>query len=260
MPEATALDLAHAAMQAAPEDDLARVAFYERLAEGELLMLLKTEPDGTSLDPELFETDGARFVLAFDRAERLAEFVGRPAPYAGLPGRTIAAMLAGQGIGLALNPDVAPSSILLGPEAMDWLHQTLGNRPTETTAVPASFDRPAGLPETVLRALDRKLARAEGLARLAYLASVTYDSGARGHMLAFVGAAPGAEPTLAAAVGEALTFSGVEAGTLDVSFLAASDPAAALLARVGLRFDLPQPAPIERAAPGSDPDRPPRLR
>lgn len=260
MTGATALDRAHEAMQAAPDDDLARLAFFERLAEGELLVLLSAESDGRTLDPEMFDAEGARFVLAFDRADRLAEFVGRPAPYAGLPGRTIAQMLAGQGIGLALNPEVAPSSILLEPEALDWLNQMLGNIPMQTTARPVSFDRPAGLPEAVLRALDRKLAKAEGLARLAYLASVTYENGAQGHLLAFVDAAPGAEPTLAAAVGEALTFSGIEAGAIDVSFLAASDPASAALARVGLRFDLPQPQPVVRVAPGSDPESPPRLR
>ncbi|MFD1344812.1 SseB family protein, partial [Litorisediminicola beolgyonensis] len=75
---------------------------------------------------------------------------------------------------------------------------------------------------------------------------------------------PGAEAALARAVNEALVFSGVEAGALDVTFVADSDPLAARLARVGLRFDLPIPEePQERAAPsapGSDPSKPPKLR
>ena len=82
-------------------------------------------------------------------------------------------------------------------------------------------------------------------------------------MLAFVDAAPGAEGALAQAVGEALTFSGIEAGALDVAFFDASDPVAPRLARVGLRFDLPALARPERAepsAPGMDPDKPPKLR
>jgi len=47
-----------------------------------------------------------------------------------------------------------------------------------------------------------------------------------------------------------------------VAFFASSDPIAASLARVGLRFDLPEaekPAPAP-TAPGRDPDAPPILR
>ena len=97
---------------------------------------------------------------------------------------------------------------------------------------------------------------------MAYLAAVEWDSGARGHLLAFVDAAPGAEGALARAVHEALTFSGLEAGTIDVAFFRSADPVAARLARVGLRFDLPAFEPRQSApsAPGTDPDKPPRLR
>jgi hypothetical protein len=46
-----------------------------------------------------------------------------------------------------------------------------------------------------------------------------------------------------------------------VAFFDSSDPICRRLARVGLRFDLPEPPePATPAAPGSDPDRPPRLR
>ena len=49
---------------------------------------------------------------------------------------------------------------------------------------------------------------------------------------------------------------------LDVVFLAAGSPAAAAMARVGLRFDLPEPQvqDLAPAAPGMDPSRPPKLR
>ena len=83
-------------------------------------------------------------------------------------------------------------------------------------------------------------------------------------MLAFVDAAPGAQGALAKAVAEALTFSGIEAGALDVAFFRASEPMAARLAQHGLRFDLPQPVEavqeVLRMAPGSDPAKPPKLR
>ncbi len=82
-------------------------------------------------------------------------------------------------------------------------------------------------------------------------------------MLAFLDAIEEAQPALAAAVSEALTFSGIEAGALDVSFIRAEDPIVLTLSKWGLRFDLPEPARSEAAAPkapGMDPDSPPKLR
>ncbi len=89
MTEITPLDTAHAAMEAAPADDAARLGFYARLADGELFLLLTTEPAGDKIDPETFEIADGTFVLAFDREERLAQFVGRTAPYVAMPGRVL---------------------------------------------------------------------------------------------------------------------------------------------------------------------------
>ncbi|EPX76358.1 SseB family protein [Salipiger mucosus] len=259
----TPLDTAHAAMEAAPQEDAARLRFYERLADSELFLLLTREAEGDQVEPELFDLGDARFVLVFDREERLAQFVGQAAPYAALSGRAVTNMLAGQGIGLGVNLEVAPSSTLLPAEAVDWLAGTLGHGPAEAEAQVSEVSAPAGLPEALLTALDTKLATAAGFARCAWLAGAAYADGTRGHLLAFAGAVPGAEDALARAVNEALVFSGIEAGALDVLFLRDSDELAARLARVGLRFDLPEPATpeeAERPAPGSDPDRPPILR
>lgn len=261
MSEQTPLDLAHAAMEAAPHDDSMRLAFYERLADAELYLLLLREPEGGAIDPRVFETSEGQFVLVFDRAERLAEFAEGEAPYAALSGRVLVAMLAGQGTGLALNPGVAPSSFLATPMVVDWLTETLAEAPDEAFARPVEVAPPGDLPEKLLSSLDAKLATATGLASMAYLARATFDTGGTTHLLAFIGTAPGAEGALARAVREALVFSGLEAGALDVTFLDAADPISARLARVGLRFDLPRfeatPAP---SAPGRDPDRPPKLR
>lgn len=263
MTETTPLDQAHAAMEAAPEDDAARLRFFERLADSELFILLDKEPEGDRISPEIFDTGEGRFVLVFDREERLAQFANRIVPYAALSGRVIASMLAGQGIGLGVNLEVAPSSILIPDTAMGWLAETLSHAPGEVEAAISEVRPPRGLPEVLLTALDAKLATAAGLARMAYLAAVTYESGGSGHLLAFVGAQEGAEPALAKAAGEALTFSGIEAGALDVGFFSASDEMAARLARVGLRFDLPDveaARPYQPQIPGSDPEKPPRLK
>lgn len=254
----TALDHAHAQME---ESDAKRLAFFERVADSELFLLLQSEAEDDQLTPEVFDLGEAQYVLVFDREDRLASFAGRIVPFAALSGRVIAQMLAGQGVGLGINLDVAPSAMLLPAEAVAWLAETLAHTPDEVEARPIEVTPPAGLPDILVTALDTKLATAVGLAPMAYLVGVAYEGGTASHMLAFVGAASGAEDALAKAVSEALTFSGIEAGALDVAFFKPSDPMAARLARVGLRFDLPQPdEPAERPAPGSDPDAPPILR
>ncbi len=256
----TPLDAAHGAMDAAPEDDAKRLAFFGQLAGTELHLLLTAEPDGDTLSPEVFETEEGTFVLAFDTEDRLTQFTGRITPHATLSGRKLAALLAGEGAGIGLNLDVAPSAMLLPAAAVNWLHRTLGKRPKVAEARPRDLTPPAGLPEALVSALDARLAAAAGLAQSAFLAGVTYADDRRGHVLAVISAVPGAEEALAEAVGEALIFSGLDAGELDVIFVDASDEISARLAKVGLRFDLPEPEKLVPVAPGSDPNSPPTLR
>ena len=259
----TPIDKAHAAMQAAPEDDKARLRFYERVGDAELFLLLLEEPNGDDIAPQVITLPEATFVLAFDTEDRLSEFVGETAPYAAVSGRIIAAMLAGQKIGVGLNLEVAPSAILLPPEAIAWLSSTLGHGPDEVEERVTEFTAPTGLPEALLTALDEKLSTTAGLAQSAYLVGVVYESGARGHMLGFVDALEQAQPALAKAASEALTFSGVEAGAMDVGFFNGSDATTAQLARAGLRFELPQAQELQQLtmkAPGMDPAKPPKLK
>ena len=246
MTDETPLDTAHAAMEANSADDAARLRFYERLADSELFLMLTEEARDENISPEVFEVADGRFVLAFDREERLAQFAGQPAPYAALSGRVLAGMLTGQGIGLGVNLEFASSAILIPAEAVEWLHATLGHAPDEVEARVEEVSAPVGLPEALLTALDTKLATAGGLAQAAYLVGVTYKGGGRGHMLAFVGTLDGAQGALAKASNEALTFSGIEAGAMDVGFFLSEDPVTAKLASVGLRFDLPHRAATAR--------------
>lgn len=259
----TPLDQAHAAMEAAPEDDAARLKFYERLADGELFLALEAEAREGRIKPVIFEVEGNRFALVFDSEARLTEFTERPSPFVALSGRSIVGMLVGQNIGLAVNPAVAPSAMLLPPEALSWLHDTLGGTMQEGQGTPTDVHPPKDVPESLIASLDAKLATMAGMARVAYLAECVYKEGPRNHVIAFVDAQEAAKPAMAAAISEALTFSGLEAASLDILFLNASDAICASLARVALRFDLPQietPEARTIAAPGMDPDRPPKLR
>lgn len=259
----TPLDLAHAAMQAAPEDPALRLRFYERLADNELFLLLAEEVNGAVAKPLLLPVEGQNFALIFDTEARLAEFVDTPTPFLALSGRQVVQMLAGRDVGVGLNLGVAPSAILLEPEAVTWLVNQLAQAPQTTQGQVKKIAPPTGLPETLITALDAKLATMPGLARAAFLVRVTYQDGTNNPMLAFVDALTAAESAIAAAVNEALTFSGLEAGQLDVAFLNRTDPLCAKLAEHGLRFDLPEPPQPETrkvTAPGSDPDQPPILR
>lgn len=256
----TPLDIAHAAMLERDTDG-ARLAFYDRFAAAELFVLLEREPDGEDITPRLFQTEQGAFVLAFDTEDRLTTFNEGPAPYAAISGRSLAQMLNGQQIGVGLNLWDNPSAFLLPAGTLAWLTDVLAEAPQSIEETPETFSAPKGLPEVLITAIDARLAAAAGLAKLAYLAGVTYQGGRPGHMLAFVDAGETAQNALADTIQQALVFSGLEAGVLDVAFLKASDPAAAQLARVGLRFDLPQPSEAAPPnAPGMDPSKPPKLR
>jgi hypothetical protein len=257
----TPLDVAHAAMMAAPDDDALRLRFYERLADNELFLLLEEDAVGDNIRPRVFPLEDGPVVLVFDREDRLTDFAAGSVPFAAMSGRVVVELLDGQGLDLGVNLDVAPSAIVIPAAALTWLNRTLGHVPAEVSETPEEIDAPTGLPEQLLTGLDTKLATAGGLAHLAYLCAVRYASGRRTHLLAFIDPVPGAEPALARAAGQALTFSGVEAGEMDVAFFRASDPVAAKLSRVGLRFDLPKAEPVQKSAgPGMDSQQPPILR
>lgn len=260
---ATPLDQAHARMVAAPEDDAARLRYYEALADADLVLWLETEPDGQAVAPRVIDMDDGPVVLAYDLEDRLAEVAGAPVPYAALPGRVIAAQLAGQGVALGVNLGAEAPAFLVPPEALAWLAGVLDRAPEPAQARPVEFRAPGALPQALVDLLTQRLLRAGGLAQGALLAGVSYDDGRRGHMLAFVGAPDAAQAALARMAAEALAFSGIEAGEMDVAFLSADDPATAAMARVARAFDMPAPAAPPAAAPsapGMDPDRPPRLR
>jgi hypothetical protein len=260
--EMTPLDTAHAAMNAAPDDDTARLRFYERMADVELYLLLEAEPVNDQISPKVLETDGAQYLLAFDRAQRLAQYAGDTAAYVALSGRNVAAMLEDQPLGIALNIDVAPSAILLPDTAVAWLRETLTHEAAQVEAKIESVLPPKGLPESLIEAIDAKLATATGMAANAWLVGVEYSGGGRGHLLAFIDAIPRAQDALVRAASEALTFSGIEAGAMDVGFFAHGDPTVTKLMRVGLRFDLPQMETLQKTPrmPGSNPDEPPILK
>jgi hypothetical protein len=259
----TPLDTAHAAMMQDETDDAARLSFYSKLADTELFLLLDGDDGDDQVTPRLFDLEEGAVVLAFDLEERLTAFVGGMVPYAALPARVIAAQLSGQGVGIGLNIGDAPSSILLPPEVMEWLTATLGVQPKMVAAVAQGFAFPWGIPAEVTQRLMEKLCANAGFADAVLLSEVVYEGGRRGHMLAILGAEPGAEAALSGAVSEAIIFSGLDMAEIDVVFLDEGDPRAKTMGGAALRLDLPKAIPETKMVvngPGTNLQKPPRLR
>ncbi|MFQ6553088.1 SseB family protein [Aestuariibius insulae] len=251
----TPLDRAVIAMTAAPEDETLRLRFFDRLAESDLVLLLEADPSGEMIEPMLFDPGSGSVALAFDRELRLADFAGAAKPYAAMSGRKLADLLSGAGLGLALNLGTE-AEILLSGEEIAWLAGILVERPTAAMDQIRSVRLPEGLPDRIIRAIEDKFGTFAGLASTAYLVAADYADGRAGYVLAFVDVVPEAEAALAAAIGEALVFSGEDDRSIDVIFIASSDPVLDRLANVGLRIDLPE-AERPRAL---DPTLPPRLK
>ncbi len=258
----SALDRAIAAMEAAPEDGRVRLRFWDNFVQAELFLLLRepAPPSGAieRLAPRIFALGDGPTAVAFDSEGRLADFGAGP-HYASVSGRVLARIMAGQGVALGLNLGTETAGTVLPPEALDWLSEVLSAAPRQVTSAPVAVAPPENLPERLLTALDEKLPAMAGLAASACLATAVWGDGARRPLLLFVGPAPGAEPALAAAVGEALIFSGLDLADLDVGFTGEGEPLALRIAPVALRLAFAAP-PATPAAPGSDPNRPPRLR
>lgn len=253
----TPLDRARRAITANPEDETARLAWYHAFASTEVCVLLEEEPQGDDLSPRLFSLEEGLFLLAFDSEERLAAFTESVLPYAALPGRVIAGLLAGQGVGIAVNPGEEESAFLMSPQSVDWLARLLAEAPQASAVLPTGWSPPAtpGLAATLAERLWGFGARAER----AWLARGTFADGQDNLLLVIEDAAPEARAALAKAAGEALAFAGV-AG--DVLFLTASEARnlVGCADPVALSRPAPPPPPSAPAAPGSDPARPPRLR
>ena len=65
----TLLDAAHAAVSADPENETLRLRFFERLADGELVLLLDRDPVGDSVEPKVFDLEDGPVILVFDRED-----------------------------------------------------------------------------------------------------------------------------------------------------------------------------------------------
>ena len=255
----TALDLAFVAMADAPEDDAARIKYLHTLADTELIVHLKDQPDGEQITPETLTRGAETYVVAFDGFERLVEHSGDAAEYAALPGRKLSEMLAGQGIGVAVNPGQM-GAYLVSANVLDWLNTALDQYPTHYGEGIGEVLPIAAGSEVVIRAVEAKLAPAAGLVAGAVVARTRDDDGTLSNFVAFLDAVPGTEAALAGAVNEAVVFAGSEDNWIVGHFRVGTEIARRLTA-VGRAVEFPvEPAPQPPKPTGSDPSKPPILR
>ena len=179
----TPLDAAFRAQEADPDPAL-RLRFHERVLDAELLVPLAAAA-GDTLDPQVFDLEDGRFVLAFDRDDRLADFVGAPTDFAALSGRRLAPMLAGRGIGIALNLG-APSATLLPAAAVDWLAAMVRPVPEARDGRLAGLAAP-DVPEALRAALAAKLAAMADAIATAHLVAASDGGGPAGAVLVLAG-------------------------------------------------------------------------
>lgn len=273
MPDQSPLDLAQItltaleeATPASPVAEAARLQYFSVLADTEIFVLLEQEAQGAQFAPQVFAVSDGQFALGFDAEDRLAAFAGGPAPYAALPGRVLAHVLAEAGLGLGVNLGTVAES-MLPAQALEWLSQHLakaGAAAPVAAVLRAPFSAPVGFPEALMQGLVARMARFGPLAQEAWVIAPAPQA----HLLIFVGADDAAGPALAKMASEAVMFAGLDARDgagfdLTVAVWRVDDPRLADLRTAGLGLPLPEPeatAGRSPTAPGSDPARPPILR
>lgn len=262
MTEPTRLDLAHARMEAMPEDHVARLAFYGCLADSELFVPVRDDAADPP-EPVVFHLEDGDFVMTFDSEERMTSLTGRVTPHAVLIGRVLVRALAGRHIGIGLNLGVAQSSFQMSEEAVDWLAERLA-------AETAEYDRGRIVGLWPIEDIDEGLidALASRFAGIpsdmtALLVRAVRDDNTSGPLLLVTGARPADHAAFVRAAAEAAAFAGSDA-SLSVAFMSPDDLLARQAGRVGRILNGAELSPEPQAAysrgPGTDPDRPPKLR
>lgn len=225
-----------------------RARMLSRLADTELSVALKGEPEGDQIELRMFPLDGAEAALACDGEDRLAEFFGEPVAYAAMPGRVLAGLLGPEGAGLLVNPG-HPSEMFLDATILQWLSGALAAVPEKAEAHLRLTAPQAETVEALAEPLAARLVDMHGLITGAALAAV--EGPERSHVLLIAGADEDHQPAIAKALSEALAFLPPQPGGVDISFTGKQPPAAAL------RFDIPEPA---TNSPQPKKNSPPRLR
>ena len=252
----TPLDLAKAALDADPGNPAHHATFALCLLQGEYLVLT---PSPEATEPTVFDAPSGAMVLAFDTADRLAEFVSEPTSYLAMEGRDLAAWLGSAGLILGINFEVSAHPVLLDAQMIAWLQAQ--NRQVDRVEWPIQALRaPQGIAPAFVDRLRSQLADMPGLGQAAVLVEAVYADEESRPLVMLIDVAPALEEGLARMIAEVAALTGVAP---DLAFARTSDPRARDALTCGQVFpfppavDLPAP-PLPGAA--AKRDEPPRLR
>ena len=244
----TPLDRAFAAFG---EDEAGRRVVYATLAATPLVVALERPADGDRIEPLVLETGEGRFALAFDSEERLGGFLPRGTDYAVVPGRGLIGMLAGAGLGLGVNLEVAPSALLLSAEDLGWIVAEAARGQVQEVARvdPGASDGPAVLVE----ALALRASELEGLC-----SGLCPVADGKGVAVVALDVPEGAKAALLAGMAELVGILGIGGG-IGVAFEVWDGPVHAAVGGPVPELDFRPVAHEPKPGPGMDPDNPPRL-
>lgn len=166
----TALDLAFERARANPDET---PAFYDALFSATIFLPIEgaydeageeSTEDASSIAPILYEIEDLPTLMIFDTEDRLARWAEEPLDYVGMTGRQLFSMFDSEQQ-VALNLGVAPSSVVIPQEVVEWLHERAQDPlQAEEVAQGSSIDVTPP-PELPSEALARITARIAGLRR-----------------------------------------------------------------------------------------------
>lgn len=182
----TALDLA---FERARHDVDETGAFYDALFATVVYLPIRqafdedgnesnAQEEARSIEPMVFEVDGNESLLIFDTEDRLARWASEPVNYVGLPGHTFFQMFEG-GQQVAVNLAVAPSSVVIPADVVEWLHERAAEAVESEEIAPGTGMDVTPPPELAPESVARITARLAGLRREvheAILFSLAIDS------------------------------------------------------------------------------------
>lgn len=227
------------------EPDLRR--YYQALLAAELFLPLE-EASQSGVTPYLVELEGTAHALVFSEESGLAAFFEEGADRVELTGAGLIEMLAGEGLGLALNPGLDRGQFFMPPETVTWLVEGDVEAGEKQFIFKALGDVPSDALAQILDAVGTLSGRVEH--------AVLAGTEEGGLVLVLVEA----EGALVPEFGRLLSV--VDAGvSLDLVLMTAADFTSSGLRDVGLALEVPDlPEPVVMKAPGSDPEKPPKLR
>jgi hypothetical protein len=148
--------------------------FYEGFAAQTLIVPV----DDTTARPRTLTLETGDVALAFDTEGRFTAFITTPTEFITLTGAGLACALEPLGVGVALNPGVAPGETVLGAEALAWIAQHAGaDVAVEDVPGGVSVGPPVKPEAALLEALGIRLAEMAGHVAEAWLLGVAAPDG-----------------------------------------------------------------------------------